>query len=32
MKLVIVSVVVAMGALLLSELLARRVAARVGGA
>lgn len=31
MKLVIVSVVVAMGALLLSELLARRVAARVGG-
>jgi len=32
MKLVLVSVVVAMGALLLSELIARRVAARVGGA
>ena len=32
MKLVIVSVVVAMGALLLSELIGRRVAARVGGA
>jgi len=32
MKLVIVSVVVAMGALLLSEALARRVARRVGGA
>jgi molybdate transport system permease protein len=31
-KLVIVSVVVAMGALLLSELIGRRVAARVGGA
>ena len=31
MKLVIVSVIVAMGALVLSELLARRVAARVGG-
>jgi len=31
MKLVIVSVVVAMGALLLSELVGRRVAARVGG-
>ncbi len=31
MKLVIVSVAVAMGALLLSEFLARRVAARVGG-
>jgi molybdate transport system permease protein len=31
MKLVIVSVVVAMGALLLSELIGRRVAARVGG-
>ena len=31
MKLVIVSVVVAMGALLLSEGLGRRVAARVGG-
>ncbi|MEE4119895.1 MAG: molybdate ABC transporter permease subunit [Paracoccaceae bacterium] len=32
MKLVIVSVAVAMGALLLSELIGRRVAARVGGA
>ena len=32
MKLVVVSVVVAMGALLLSELIGRRVAARVGGA
>ena len=32
MALVIVSVVVAMGALVLSEILARRVAARVGGA
>ena len=32
MKLVIVSVAVAMGALLLSELVGRRVAARVGGA
>lgn len=32
MRLVIVSVVVAMAALLLSELIARRVAARVGGA
>ncbi|WP_371059984.1 molybdate ABC transporter permease subunit [Rhodosalinus sp. 5P4] len=32
MKLVIVSVVVAMGALLLSEVVGRRVAARVGGA
>jgi molybdate transport system permease protein len=32
MKLVIVSIVVAMGALLLSELIGRRVAARVGGA
>jgi molybdate transport system permease protein len=32
MRLVIVSVVVAMGALLLSEVFARRVAARVGGA
>ncbi|ETX30012.1 molybdate ABC transporter permease subunit [Roseivivax isoporae] len=32
MKLVIVSVVVAMGALLLAELVGRRVAARVGGA
>jgi molybdate transport system permease protein len=32
MKLVIVSVVVAMGALVLSELIGRRVAARVGGA
>jgi len=32
MKLVIVSLVVAMGALLLSELIGRRVAARVGGA
>ncbi len=32
MKLVIVSVAVAMGALVLSEILARRVAARVGGA
>lgn len=32
MKLVLVSVVVAMGALLLSELLARRIAKRVGGA
>ncbi len=32
MKLVIVSVVVAMGALLLSELIGRRVAVRVGGA
>jgi molybdate transport system permease protein len=32
MKLVIVSVIVAMSALLLSELIARRVAARVGGA
>jgi molybdate transport system permease protein len=32
MKLVIVSVIVAMGALILSELFARRVAARVGGA
>ncbi|MDR9394103.1 MAG: molybdate ABC transporter permease subunit [Roseovarius sp.] len=32
MKLVIVSVVVAMGALLLSELIGRRVAARIGGA
>jgi molybdate transport system permease protein len=32
MKLVIVSVVVAMGALLLSELIGRRVATRVGGA
>jgi molybdate transport system permease protein len=32
MKLVIVSVIVAMGALLLSELIGRRVAARVGGA
>ena len=32
MKLVIVSVVVAMGALLLSEVIGRRVAARVGGA
>jgi molybdate transport system permease protein len=32
MKMVIVSVVVAMGALLLSELIGRRVAARVGGA
>jgi molybdate transport system permease protein len=32
MRLVIVSVVVAMGALLLSELIGRRVAARVGGA
>jgi molybdate transport system permease protein len=31
MKLVVVSVVVAMGALLASEILARRVAARVGG-
>lgn len=31
MKLVIVSVVIAMGALLLSELIGRRVAARVGG-
>ena len=31
MKLVIVSIIVAMGALLVSELLARRVAARVGG-
>ncbi|HMQ93194.1 MAG TPA: molybdate ABC transporter permease subunit [Amaricoccus sp.] len=32
MKLVIVSIVVAMGALFLSELIGRRVAARVGGA
>lgn len=32
MKLVIVSVVVAMGALLLSEVIGRRVAARIGGA
>jgi len=32
MKLVIVSIVVAMGALLLSELIGRRVAARIGGA
>lgn len=32
MKLVIVSIIVAMGALLLSELIGRRVAARVGGA
>ncbi|ROU00118.1 molybdate ABC transporter permease subunit [Histidinibacterium lentulum] len=32
MKLVVVSVVIAMGALLLSEVIARRVAARVGGA
>ena len=32
MKLVVVSVAVAMGALVLSEILARRVAARVGGA
>ena len=32
MKLVIVSVVVAMGALLMSEVIGRRVAARVGGA
>ena len=32
MKLVIVSIVVAMGALLLSEVIGRRVAARVGGA
>ena len=32
MKLVIVAIIVAMGALLLSELIGRRVAARVGGA
>jgi molybdate transport system permease protein len=32
MKLVIVSVVVAMAALLMSEMIGRRVAARVGGA